>query len=175
MNVNCCPPPARLQLASDVVWASLAPSAPFALASTRGRRAAVAAGIRYERKAQAHLASSYPLAYAPGPWLRYCEARSDTPRYCQPDGLFLDLARGICTIVEIKLKHTADAWWQLRRLYEPVMRQLFRSAPWDFACLEVVRWYDPATAFPEPHLMARDPRMLSPGQFGVHIWSGRPT
>jgi hypothetical protein len=77
------------------------------------------------------------------------------------------------TIAEIKLKHTADAWWQLRRLYEPVLAKLFGADQWRFSFLEIVRWYDPHTAFPQAHALIREPSRMTPGALGVHIWSGR--
>ncbi len=173
MSSNLCPPPAHLRLATSVSWAELASGAPHAVPRARGSSAR-SAGIRYERKAQAHLQDAFPLHYASGPWLRYRNRNEQNLRWCQPDGLLVDFAHSLITIVEIKLRHTSDAWWQIRRLYEPVLRRLFDGFGLDFAALEFVRWYDPHTSFPEAHRLVRDPQRLSAGEFGVHIWTGRP-
>lgn len=174
-NIQCCPPPHHLRLVGNVVRAELAPYDPFPPTSTRRQRPAVAAGIRYERKVQEHLVTTYPSLYTPGPWIRYIDttSRRRKPRFCQPDGFFVDFRRGLITVAEIKLKHTADAWWQLRRVYEPVLRQLFAPSLWDLAFLEIVRWYDPHTTFPQEHAMIADPSRMNAAQLGVHIWSGR--
>jgi hypothetical protein len=83
----------------------------------------------------------------------------------------MDPRRGVVTILEFKYQHTSDAWHQLTRLYLPVLSQLFPRKLWRFALCEVVKWYDPATVFPCPVTLAKDPLLLRPGQFGVHIWS----
>lgn len=91
-------------------------------------------------------------------------------RWCQTDGLLIQPQGGLITIVEIKYQHTPDAWFQLRELYEPVVRRAFGPA-WEVALLEVVKWYDPSTFFPERHLMCADPLHPPIGSIGVHIWA----
>ena len=124
-------------------------------------------------------------SYIPGPWFRFAQvapygdssARSRSWSqpwlWCQPDGLDIDIRRGLITIVEFKLQHTSAAWWQTRRLYEPVVKAVFGTELWRFAIVEIVKWFDPDTAFPErfsfiPHLSA-----ITPGGFHVHIWNPR--
>lgn len=128
-------------------------------------------GVRYERKAQAHLLATLPDSYVPGPWLRYYSS-SRGESFCQPDGWIIDLERGVITIVEIKLRHTSTAWWQLRQLYEPVTQRLFGTELWDYAVLEVCRWFDPATVFPEQVIKCSSPARAPDSGFGVHIWRG---
>lgn len=72
--------------------------------------------------------------------------------------------------MEIKYQHTSDAWWQVEHLYLPVLRWAFPPDLWSFARVEVVKWYDPAVAFPErvsliPHV---DKAFGAPG-WPVHI------
>jgi hypothetical protein len=122
---------------------------------------------------QERFCEEYPLLYVPGPWLRYHNEHERKARWCKPDGLFMDFRRGLVTVVEVKLKHTADAWWQLRRVYEPVLRTLLGPDDWRYAFLEVVRWYDPHIAFPQAHAMIAEPARMSPDSFGVHIWGRR--
>lgn len=137
---------------------------------SRGKRAA---GLAYEKKAKAYLETLTPH-FHPGPWLQFRSADNRAWRWCQPDGLIVDLPQGLITIVEIKLQHTSDAWWQVRQLYAPVLRALFGSDLFDFAALEVVKWFDPATRFPEHFERVPDPlSFASRDAFGVHIYSGR--
>ena len=91
-------------------------------------------------------------------------------RWCQTDGLFAHPLEGLIVVVEIKYQHTPDAWFQLRELYEPVVRKAFGPA-WTVALLEVVKWYDPSTFFPERHFMCADPLRPPTGGIGVHIWA----
>jgi hypothetical protein len=71
--------------------------------------------------------------------------------------------------VEIKYQHTADAWFQLRELYSPVVAQALGPA-WRLALLEVVKWFDPAAFFPERIALCPDPLQPPVGRIGVHIW-----
>lgn len=129
-----------------------------------GRRLA---GIQYERKVHTYLDSLYGERYIPSPWLRFF---SDGKwRWCQPDGLLLDFSRGILTVVEVKYQHTSDAWWQVRHLYMPVLKEIFPETLWSFEACEVVKWYDPATSFPEKVVLAQEPGLHHPA-FKIHIW-----
>lgn len=128
-------------------------------------------GIRYERKVQEHLSNCYGDLYHPSPWF-YFETEGRR-RWCQPDGLLLDPWAGRITICEVKYQHTSDAWWQLQRLYLPVISAAFPPGLWSVACLEIVKWYDPATVFPEPVALVARPDQCPPApRLGVHIWRG---
>lgn len=131
----------------------------------RGKRAE---GRRYERKVQEHFLATIP-EYVPSPWIKYQSTNRSRWQWCQPDGLIVDIKRGRIVVVEVKLKHTSDAWWQVRRLYTPVVSHLF-GAEWQVEALEVVRWFDPFTAFPEQIEMCENPRGHWNGRFRVHIW-----
>lgn len=127
-------------------------------------------GVLYEDAVQEHLGGLFADCYVPGPWFIFWNSSEQRPRYCQPDGLLFDpLARTIW-IIEAKLKHTTDAWWQLRHLYAPVVAAVFPPQVWDIRVCEVVRWYDPAVTFPEK--VALVPQVIATQQndFGVHIW-----
>lgn len=159
------PQPANFKPAGQVECASISSTPPpfIRIRKYRGRRAD---GIRYEKRVQAHLATLFPHAYLPSPWLRF---RVDGQwRWCQPDGLIFDLDRGRIICVEIKYSHTEAAWWQVRQLYLPVLRLCFPETHWKFECCEIVRWYDPATFFPEPVELASEVDKLS-SKFRVHI------
>lgn len=107
-----------------------------------------------------------PLPLLPGPWIEFVD--SGKTRWCQPDALLVDPWDGRVIVVEVKYQHTERAWWQLRRLYGPLVKWLF---PGHTVCLvELCRWYDPQTYFPEsihllPEISAADPSFI-----GVHLW-----
>jgi len=69
------------------------------------------------------------------------------PRFCQTDGLLRDDAGVV--IFEVKWHFTADAWWQLKKLYAPVVEAALRPKRLQFVV--VCKSFDPAVAFPEPY------------------------
>jgi len=70
---------------------------------------------------------------------------SDVPRLVVPDGILLR-SRDV-VIFEIKSQHMPEAWWQLRRLYAPVLEAWWNKP---VVCCEVVKSFDPSIGFPEP-------------------------
>jgi hypothetical protein len=117
------------------------------------------------------LSARFPVEYVPSPWLQFLNESG--MHYCQPDGLLIDVAAGIILIIEVKYQHTTDAWWQMRRLYEPVLSRIFPESLWTFKTLEIVKWYDPLVNWPEDIRMiadVHDALGISPSQTGIHIW-----
>lgn len=127
-------------------------------------------GVLYEDALQEHLSAEYGEWYIPSPWFIFWSADSMRPRYCQPDGLLFDPLDKAIWIVEAKLKHTTDAWWQLRHLYTPVIAAIFPPSVWKIRVCEVVRWYDPAVSFPEKVALVPQIVGIQGPDFGVHIW-----
>lgn len=106
--------------------------------------AAQAAGLRYEARALEWLQGEFGAAASlASPWFVYCDARGRR-HYCQPDFL-VDLGTTL-VCVEIKARWTASAWWQLRRLYEPVLREALGRP---VQCVVLCGSYDPAISCPE--------------------------
>lgn len=130
-------------------------------------------GIRYERAAHVHNSATLGDQYLASPWIEF-RVRGDSRRHwCQPDALYFDLARGQITIIEIKYAHCADAWFQLNRVYLPVLQQLFPPGLWKFATLEMVKWFDCATSVPETPKLRDGIARAMPNEFGVFIWKPR--
>ena len=107
---------------------------PFAHGKIYGN-AAQRTGMRYEREIQRILGDDCQLYYS-GPWFLY-----NGGKYCQPDGLMIDLMQGLIVIVEIKYKHCVKAWRQLNGLYRPVVRKVFNKN-WDIKLLEICKTYE---------------------------------
>lgn len=159
----------RKYTADDIQGAHFTQAPGFARSTNggKGKKGAKGNGLRYEARVQEHL-SSLSEWYLPGPWILYIVG--GRPQWCQPDGLHLDYQRGIITIIEIKLSHTADAARQLRGVYEPVVRRLFPRPMWGVKVVEITRWYDPDIAFPEAVSLLADPFWHPGTNIGVHIW-----
>lgn len=162
-------PPRNFKSVEGVASARISPVAPGFL-KERKRSSAAARGVRYEKKAQAYLLSQFRDFYIPSPWLHFRELSAETFRWCQPDGILLDIARGVCCIVEVKYSHTVDAWWQTRKLYTPVLAKIFPETYWRFEVCEVVRWYNPDVLFPEEVRLVNNP-LKECAEFKVHIFN----
>lgn len=168
--LGLAPPAPHFLPAGLVQWAQFAQRTPHFGQPKRltGRRLQ---GVKYERLVQSMLDKLWGYTYLPLPWLRF--EGSSGVHWCQPDGILFNLELGVLTIVEVKYQHTTDAWWQMRKLYEPVLRKLFPEELWEIKVLEVVKWFDPDVRWPEPIRMLSNPGLaqhLEPGVTGVHIW-----
>jgi hypothetical protein len=136
------------------------------VSTQRGNTPAKHAGILYERKAQDHLQELWPH-YQRSPTLHFVD--DGGARTCIPDGLLLWEDRAI--IFEIKSQHMPEAWWQLRRLYQPVVEALYPAAY--VQLIEVVRSFDVAMPFPTSITLIHDIAgfvKLPITCFGVYIW-----
>ena len=162
------PVPRGFRPALVVDWAHPSDAPPAFLLRPRRYTGRRGQGVRYERKVHEYLAQLAGPAYLPSQWFRFGVAGE--ARWCQTDGLILDARKGLATILEIKYQHTPDAWFQLRELYEPVVRFCLGNH-WDLRLVEVVKWYDPTTFFPERIAMCADPLSPPSGRVGVHIWA----
>ena len=162
------PPPPRFRApAGKITDVVLKSEHPFR--DQRGNTAAKHAGILYERKVQEFLSDLLGPYYFSSPILHFRDESG--ARTCIPDGLLIRY--GCCVIFEVKSQHMPEAWWQLRRLYEPVVRAYLPHS--QVALLEVVRSYDPATPFPERPTVVYDLRQYvevdaKDKSFGVFRW-----
>ena len=165
-------PPLDFLPVGKVTWARFADNPPdFILRArtrSRGRRRA---GELYEARVHEYLARVTQF-YIPGPWIVFTEEGSARKRWSQVDALLCDFISGKLTIVEVKLKHTERAWWQIRRQYEPLLRYIMAKG-WKFAALEIAQWCDPHLPFPEPISWCKHPADAPIGGFGVHVFSSR--
>lgn len=137
-----------------------------------GRTAAQKAGLRYETKAQEYLSRVLGGRYNPSPYLHF---QDDTGfRTAIPDGILhhtgsRDVDRYV-VVVEIKSQHCPEAWWQLTKLYAPVLRTHLNLPVF---CLEVCRSYDPAMPFPAKISLVDDLLEFSDyptRDLGVFVW-----
>ena len=171
MDLSRCPPPKGFFAAVGVRSVKLLSEQPPFI--RRGRSTGrFAVGVRYERKVMAHLAllalEKPTVEFVQGPWFQFLDKSGR--RWCQADALAIDRQRKIGVIWEVKYQHTSAAWWQLRWLYEPVLRVLEPSI--HFGLVEICHWHDPATIFPEYYDLTNDPfRVPDASRIAVHIWN----
>ena len=129
-------------------------------------------GLRYERKVLEALESEAGFRlFVPSPWIEF--TNQSGRRFCQPDalGFHQEDKKLVVTIFEIKLSHTIKAYWQLRRLYEPVVRRLLPK--YEVRVCEITRHFDPFTPWPEPLALCMEPtvlKQLDAKTFGVLSW-----
>lgn len=161
---GACAPPSRFRAAGHVEWARPSDVGPFT-PTLRGRSPAQKAGIRYERRVLANLESAFPGFGTVQPWIRFGSAGGDQ-RWCQPD--FLALEPGRTVLVEIKARLVSDAWYQLRQLYEPVVRVAYKVDV--ITPVIICRSFDPWTPFPERYTHIFDLREARPSVINVLRW-----
>ena len=107
--------------------------------------------------------------YVPSPWFSFL-VNHDKRCYCQPDAILLKPSGTEVTIIEIKLKHTTQSYFQIENLYRPVLDKFFKYSKIKTAT--VVRWYDPETEFPEgiKTRLCENLDFVKQNELAVHIW-----
>lgn len=161
----------KSDLTGEVEWAHIIRRPPPFVNPTRPVRSRrKRQGLLYQQKLDTYLTAAYPHQYIPGPWVRY--SVWEDVRWCQPDGLIIDIVKGRITIVEAKYSHVIDAWYQLIYLYLPVVKAIFGESTglWRYSTLEIVKWFDPAVQCPQQPTMCHTPHLAKPGDFSVNIW-----
>jgi hypothetical protein len=129
-------------------------------------------GLKYEKRAQEHLEQTYGDRYVPGPWFKYFDKGDEELKWCQLDGLYIDVKRGLIVLVEIKLRHTSHAWWQLEKKYLPVVKHVF-GLDFKYALVEFVKWYDGTEPYPVPISLRPCLADANERDFQVTIWRPR--
>ena len=142
--------------------------------SAQGNTHARRKGLVYETRVinalKMHLAHLFP-----SPTLHFVDAghvwRAAIPDAIHFTGPFDPMNPEGITVFEVKSTHMADAWWQLRKLYQPVLQQTYPFAK--INVVEICRVFDPAAPFPEAPKVIFSPYdlpSLSPSDFGVLRW-----
>lgn len=129
----------------------------------RGHTQAQKMGLRYEQKVHDVLSAIYEAQFTPSPCILFEEGTR--LRRAIPDGI---LMLGNCVVVvEVKYTHTEFAWWQLKRLYEPLITRIYPGKT--IRCVEVCHTYDPGTIF-HAHRLVESLHALPETDVGVIQW-----
>lgn len=128
-------------------WVRFEPRAKLSFLSPT-TRAANRAGLVYEARVAQQLTRRYlpqqtSIQLLLNPWIRYADENGSF--WAQPDALIVRPDR--VDIIETKLSHTTRAWFQLRKIYEPLVRALFPERP--IRLVEIVKNSN-EIVFPEP-------------------------
>lgn len=161
------PPPAYLKLPCGEITAAQRHLGGSPHAQKRSRSSgAQKAGLAYQRRVGEVLTVARPPSDLDcGPWFWYVDS-SGRRSYCQPDFL-LHLASGKLAVVEVKIRWTSDAWWQLRKLYLPVLQRVFPGRA--LLPLVICRSYDPSVRIAEEVSLIEGWEELSASSFSVMV------
>jgi hypothetical protein len=138
------------------------------------RSAAQSLGLRYEKKALVHLLQELDENVSFHPAFKFQSANAKFPQYAIPDALYLS-KDNVLTIFEIKLKHTADAWYQLKRLYLPIVEKAYPGFAGRINLCEVCANFDTSIRLPSIEMVDNLQQWTAAHRaaFGVYLWSGR--
>lgn len=126
------------------------------------KRGAKGQGVRFERKVHDVLLSRYPTYVSAMPIGFYSDGRKQV---AIPDGLLYTPAGTV--IVEIKLRHCMEAWFQLRRLYGPLVE---KALPGKVKLLEICQHYEPEVKFPEQFQVVTSIEQFFAGEANIGVW-----
>jgi hypothetical protein len=143
----------------------MAPAGP-----SRGRSAAQNAGLRFEAKVSEALTRKYEgfLQQVPFKFVG-----DHSPEKCILDGILFHHPKMVnreLILVEMKKRHTADAWFQLRYLYHPVVQRVFQN--YNLRLLEICKEFELGVVLPEPYQLHRSVEdfIINGSSFGVVCW-----
>ena len=130
-----------------------------------GHTAAQKLGLAYEQRVIDVLEAIYGDNFRAAPSILY-EDRSGT-RMAIPDGILrIDSS---LVVIECKLSHCEKAWWQLTRLYAPLLLRL--AVPGTrISTVEVCRTFDPAITFPGPAVLIESLHRIPHHMTGILPW-----
>jgi len=126
-------------------------------------------GLRYEKKALDFLEKQLSAlgTFIREPCFRFFDGIRT--RFCYPDALLL-LPNRCALLIEVKTRHTYDAWWQLCELYAPVVR---KALGLELRLLEVTAAFDPGVRLPQRRVLETVEEAIGHKGYGVFIWTGR--
>lgn len=117
---------------------------PPGIANTSKMRGSRRAGLTHERKVGERLSALFGDGCWGDIWIGYESSKKTS--YCSPDFIVIDVILGLITVVECKLTHTEDAYYQLNNLYIPVIKKLFPG--FEVRGIEVCKNFERSTRYP---------------------------
>lgn len=126
------------------------------------------AGLRYEKRALVHLALELDERLTSHPAFKFNQGKR-LDEFAIPDAIYF--GEEVLTIFEIKIRHTADAWYQLKRLYLPVVQRAYPEKIINLC--EVYRSFDSSVVLPNAVQVDDLKAFCSKPHsgFGMYFWS----
>lgn len=153
------------------LWEKAAPEK----SSLRGFTPGQKAGLRYERQVTGWLYSKFSLFLD---HLGFRFVADGNAGIAIPDGVLLVPQKNLLVLIEVKIRHTDEAWRQLSRFYLPIVRKAFPGLT--IRSLEVVKNFEPNIKLPVPVRVIQNFDEVAgfdlsdPMQHHVYIHRGRP-
>ena len=119
---------------------------------SKGNSEAKKLGIRFEKQVSQSFSSLYHER-----WVPQFAFRFNGNQRAIVDGLLFSEDFKAATIVEIKLRHTGDAFYQVWDFYKPIVDRAFKGII-PLSCLEICRYYDPGVKLQKPVAFIDDAR-----------------
>jgi hypothetical protein len=131
-----------------------------------------AEGVRYEKKVREKLrrlvAERPELDLALAQWIEFQD--DEGRKWAEVDAFVQNRQSRNAICFEVKLRHTPSAWFQLWKLYVPLLQHALSGFRWEG--VEVVKWFDPSTGFPEPFSLTPSPFVVPVrGRTAVFIYN----
>lgn len=127
-------------------------------------------GLIYQSKASEKLLETFPSGVTFGQWFQYRLKGAPRDFYCQVDAILVDRSVMKVTAIEMKLKHCADAFYQLFELYLPILEHYYGEG-FTFAGVEMVSAFDRSLPMPQTPKLLKNISEAQPKDFSVHIWA----
>ena len=137
--------------------------------NSKGSNASARRGLRFEAKVLKEFQALYGSRFISQFPFFFQEEMTAQLRRGQrgkiiTDGLLFSSDWQKVCVVEVKLRHTADAYFQTTKFYKPIIEKAFGSC-FEVFTLEVVQQYDPRVRLPAQRAV-----VLSPEE----VWDLRP-
>lgn len=128
--------PPRGFISADKVRSAKFVDCPQFAGTHGGQKGRLKKGLVYEEQVCNYLEERIPDTWVgvKGPWLMYFDLFGKQ-RYAQPDWMGIVPEQGIIYLVEVKLSRVPRAWWQLNKLYKPLVQAAMPE--WEIRLVEV--------------------------------------
>ena len=91
--------------------------------TTKKQQGSKRRGLIFEQRVVDYLDNlSEDIVGFPGMWFEFVDFHGH--RYAQSDWVGLNVKTGVVYIVEVKLSRVPKAWWQLNKLYKPLVERV---------------------------------------------------
>lgn len=163
----------RTVTTNELAWASIDFGTKVNMPKPRAASAKL--GLRFEGKVLKAIAALHQTCLITGVPISFQRKHGEFYRRAElaiPDALLIHPASRTLLVVEVKLRHSTDAWLQLNRFYLPLLRKIVGDSL-VLRAVEICRYYDPSVKLPvgkELILKLEDAFKIKGEKHPVLIW-----